>query len=645
MHRAYTQLTVKAVDEDQRIITGIATSAATDRTGDIVEPDGAEFKLPLPLLWQHDSKQPIGEVFAAKVTKAGIEIKARIARMDEPGKLKDRLDEAWQSLKLGLVRGLSIGFKSLEDADIKGTFGIRFIKWLWLELSAVTIPANSDASILSIKQHDLGVPESGTTADRPRSSTAGVTAPTPRTRRVSAMKKVTPSDRVTQCKTDRKGIAERMEALMKPVLEDDAELTDEQQKEYDDLMADLKAVDADIVRFEALERASVMPKAVKVEGDSTEDAITSRGRRYQHIDVKSTLPPGIEFTRYVICKAAARIFGVSPLEVAKERYPDNPRIQMVLKAAVAGATTTDATWAAPLLQDITTLTGEFLEYLRPKTIIGRLPLTRVPFYSRVQSQTSGGSANWVGQAVQKPVTKFDYDALTLTSAKVAAIAVLSDELVRFSSPSAEGRVRDSLVGIITERLDRDFIDPDKAVSANVSPASITNGITGLTPSSGGDAADVRTDVAALMGAFIGSNQDVSGLHWIMSGTSALQLMLMRNALGNREFPDITVNGGTFEGFPVITSQYCAVVGSPTPNVVILLNPKEIFLADDGGVTVDMSNEASIEMSDDPANESGTVVSMYQTNQVALRAERFINWARGRTSAVAWLDAAAWSAAA
>ncbi len=323
----------------------------------------------------------------------------------------------------------------------------------------------------------------------------------------------------------------------------------------------------------------------------------------------------------------------------------------MLKAAVAGGTTTDATWAAPLLQDVTTLTGEFLEYLRPRTIIGRFgsdgipALTRVPFYSRVQSQTTGGSSNWVGQAIQKPVTKFDYDAITLNSAKVAAISVLSDELIRFSNPAAEGRVRDALAKIITERLDRDFIDPDKAISANVSPASITNGITGLTPSSGGDPDDVRTDVSALMGSFITANQDPTNLVWIMSATSALQLSLMRNALGQREFPDVNVKGGMFEGFPVITSQYAAVVGSPTQNVVILVNPSEIFLADDGGVTVDMSNEASIEMSDDPANESGTVVSMYQTNQVALRAERFINWARGRTSAVAWLDGAAWSAAA
>lgn len=154
LERAYSLLEIKAVDEDKREITGIATTPTPDRMGDIVEPKGAEFKLPIPLLWQHDSTQPIGEVTQAKVTKDGIEVKAKIAKIDEPGKLKDRLDEAWQSIKHGLVRGFSIGFKPIESSLIEETWSMRFIKWLWLELSCVTIPAQAEASIQTIKSID-----------------------------------------------------------------------------------------------------------------------------------------------------------------------------------------------------------------------------------------------------------------------------------------------------------------------------------------------------------------------------------------------------------------------------------------------------------------------------------------------------------
>ena len=157
MNRAYSTLTLKAFDSaGRRRFTGIATTPAADRMGDVVEPKGAKFQLPLPLLWQHDAGQPIGEVTSARVTDKGIEIEGEVKTIDEPGRLQDRLTEAWQSLKIGLVRGLSIGFRALEDPErIKGTYGLRFPSWEWLELSAVTIPANQEASITTIKSIDI----------------------------------------------------------------------------------------------------------------------------------------------------------------------------------------------------------------------------------------------------------------------------------------------------------------------------------------------------------------------------------------------------------------------------------------------------------------------------------------------------------
>lgn len=163
MDRAYSLLQTKSIDEETRTIVGIATTPTADRVGDIVEPKGAQFSLPLPLLYQHDHNQPIGHVTEARVTPKGIEITAKFARVEEAGPLKDRLDTAWQSVKAQLVRGLSIGFKALEYERIgEKNLGMRFTKWLWLELSAVTIPANGDCSILAVKNIDrLHLPSAG----------------------------------------------------------------------------------------------------------------------------------------------------------------------------------------------------------------------------------------------------------------------------------------------------------------------------------------------------------------------------------------------------------------------------------------------------------------------------------------------------
>lgn len=121
-----------------------------------MEPHGAKFELPLPLLWQHNIAQPVGFVTHARVADDGIHVKAQITRIPEPGTLKDRLDEAWHSVKFGLVKGLSIGFRVLDAEPIRGA-GKHIKQWAWKELSCVTMAANSEASILAVKKADLAM--------------------------------------------------------------------------------------------------------------------------------------------------------------------------------------------------------------------------------------------------------------------------------------------------------------------------------------------------------------------------------------------------------------------------------------------------------------------------------------------------------
>src|SRR4029077_8728361 len=110
-------------------------------------------------------------------------------------------------------------------------------------------------------------------------------------------------------------------------------------------------------------------------------------------------------------------------------------------------------------------------------------LRRVPFNVSIPSQTTGGDGYWVGEGAPKPLTKFDFTTINIRWSKLAAISVLTEELVRFSNPNAETLVRDQLAAAIIARMDIDFVDPAKAAVANVSPASITNGVTPI-PSTG-----------------------------------------------------------------------------------------------------------------------------------------------------------------
>ena len=91
--------------------------------------------------------------------------------------------------------------------------------------------------------------------------------------------------------------------------------------------------------------------------------------------------------------------------------------------------------------------------------------------------------------------------------------------------------------------------------------------------------------------------------------------------------------------PVIVSDFVT-------NIVVLVNARDIFLAQDDGIQIDASDQVSLQMDDAPTNSSATptatsLVSMWQTNSVAFRAEHAIGWLRGRTSAVAYLTGVNW----
>jgi HK97 family phage major capsid protein len=440
----------------------------------------------------------------------------------------------------------------------------------------------------------------------------------------------------------------RMQDIMDKSAETGSTLDEAQTQEYDALDGEVKAVDEHLVRLKKHE-AQMVSKAKEIKKvDDPESGSAARGVT-NIISVRPNVEKGVAFARYVMALGRTR-GNVSEAHAYasnnKQWMDTTPEVAKVLMAAVAGGDTTTAGWAAEWVY-AQNLVNEFIEILRPMTIIGRIPgLTRVPFNVRVAGASSGTSAFWVGQGRPVPVSKMVSTATTLGIAKAAGLVVLTEELVRSSSPSAELMVRNDLTGSITQFLDQQFIDPNFAPVTNVSPGSITYGVAGIVPT-GTTSATLRADVQTLFGSWITANLDPSKGVWVMPASTALSISLMLNALGQPVFPDITMNGGTFFGLPVVTSQTASVTTSPeTGALIVLINAPEIMLADDGGIAIDASREASIEQLDNPTNSAAagtntTMVSMFQTSSVAIKAVRFINWAKRRTTAVRFIQQAAY----
>lgn len=585
--KASSAFTVKSFDREQGIIRGIATTPKTDRDGDIVMPEGAVFELPLPLLFNHDPNQPIGHVIEATATKAGVEIVAKVAK-DATAKIA----EIWQMIKSGLVSGFSVGFRALEAEPIET--GFRFSKWQWLELSAVTIPANTEAAIQVVKS-------------------------------VSIKNEVSPAmtlaEQIKQLQAKRAEVLAGMDALIQKGIT----LQGDDETNYAAAEAEIAAIDQHLDRLKAAEARQA--KAAKPVVGS-------------HIGVESNAPKGTDFVRYTKSLALAKGNAMQAVEIAKAAgYGD--RVELTLKAAVAAGSTTDAGFTALVENQL--MAGEFIDLLRPQTIVGKLSGVRnVPQNIRLPRATSGTSASWIGEGKAAPITNAAFADLEVGSHKLGAIAVFTEELLRRSEPAAEMLVRDDLLAAVVQAVDVAFIDQANAGIAGVKPASIANAAS-TAAASGVTAAHVRADVKAAYGAMVAANQPIASGVWIMHPSTALSLSMMYGPTALREFPGVDfVTGGTFEGLPVVLSTN--VPGTPVAGYDLILAVQNEILVAEGGLAIDASREASLEMDTAPVHDSKTptpasLVSLWQTGAVALKAIRGITWTRRRPTAVYRISAA------
>jgi hypothetical protein len=199
----------------------------------------------------------------------------------------------------------------------------------------------------------------------------------------------------------------------------------------------------------------------------------------------------------------------------------------------------------------------------------------------------------------------------------------------------------------SRRWTRRFVDTTAASTSR--PAGLLNGVTG-TASAGTDHDAVKEDIKTLWSGGITAKLPLAGAVYITTPSIALALSLMHGEVRRAAVPEHQPPRRDAAGRSGHRERLRA-----GGNILLVFAP-EIYLSDDGTVTVDASREASIQMLDNPTNASSdldddypapvatTMVSMFQTNNVALRAERYINWSKRRAAAVARITGVDWGAA-
>jgi HK97 family phage major capsid protein len=426
--------------------------------------------------------------------------------------------------------------------------------------------------------------------------------------------------------------------------------TAEETASFDKFKGETETVNAHIERLEAQEKL-VMASARPAMSQTAQTAASASSQGYPAIQlIDKTLPKGTAMARYIMALIASKGNTMQAEQIARNYWRDTtPQIAELFRAigqygssqdfvqqqraAVTAGSTTNAAWAG-VLTYANQMASEFIELLRPATIIGQLPsLRRVPFNTRIPRQLSGiTSANWVGEGQSKPVGSFTLDAVILPWSKVAVIVALTEELARFSDPSAESVVNQEMIAAISAFLDKQFTDPAVAPVAGTHPGSITNGITPIV-SSGSTIAQITADLGTMLANMASAGVPMTAPAWIMNPRSAIYLGLARGATDAPAFPSMTT-GKTLLGYPVVTSTSMALGAGPGfLGTIILLDQPQVLLADDGSVSLDVSREASLQLDSAPTTPPAPLTSLWQQNLIGIKAERYIYWMRRYDPAV------------
>jgi hypothetical protein len=285
-------------------------------------------------------------------------------------------------------------------------------------------------------------------------------------------------------------------------------------------------------------------------------------------------------------------------------------VQLLVKAAVAAGLTSDVSWAGPLVPT-QPMVQAFLGAVDREWSLPQLGAVKVPSSNVIgATQTASATAYWVGEAAPKPLTTLGFAAMSLTTRKVVADLAVSEELLTLAVPDLLGLVERGAVTATATALETALWDPANAGTANIKPASLTNGLTTIPP-----LLDFQNQVGQTLAAISGG-----------AARRPILIVSVQTAVRVSALPNI--------------GQYVRVIVTPAAtNKIIAVDPDGIAFSDDGGAVKVGTPEVQMEDAPTAVSVPTTIMTpTWQRNLKVVRGERWVNWAK-RPDAVAYLTLA------
>jgi HK97 family phage major capsid protein len=245
----------------------------------------------------------------------------------------------------------------------------------------------------------------------------------------------------------------------------------------------------------------------------------------------------------------------------------------------------------------------------------------VPPRSRVSATTLNATGYVHGEGAAKPISSLQLAGHQLNETEVAAIVVLTEEVVRAISPESGALIRRELAGAVTGVTDSEFI------------RLVTVGLTPLV-SAGATSNQIMQDISRLLNAL---DVDQASKVYILAQPNTVKSIATKvsGTTGEFAFPTVTVNplGGTLTGVPLIASDGVA-------NGTMVAIDANAVAASNSVLGTDYFRHGDVQMEsvpDSPPIASTTRLNLWQANLAALLLRRRFGCELLRTTGASMLS--------
>jgi HK97 family phage major capsid protein len=261
------------------------------------------------------------------------------------------------------------------------------------------------------------------------------------------------------------------------------------------------------------------------------------------------------------------------------------------------------------------LSEEVIELLRPRVVVRKLGALTIPMDNGTTTMpklTAGSSASYIGENRNIANTAPTGGQVKFADKKLAALVVLSNDLIRTSSSKANTVVRSDLIRAMSQREDKGFIRDDGtedkpkglrywAPAANQLAANATVNL-----------ANVTYDLGRMILALKNADVPLSNPGWIFAPRTEMYLMTVRDANGNYAFRDEMMTGKLWSFPYATTTQVPITLGSGSDSEIYFVDFDDVVIAEASTLIIDASSEAAY-------YDGSAVQAAFSKDQTVIRA--------------------------